>query len=471
MKSNHIIFNIFIASLFCLTFSSTVALATTTRHIVEDDNNRTCKITVLKYTGEPQTEVYAKMFGNINRFEADENGVITVEYDKSYTYTANIYFKNESDTYKKTISLNSEVGEIRIYFERTQDIMEYKRTARLFPIEGIVIDSEGNPIEGATVSVQGTGRKTLTDDIGLFQLEGDFNHSVNFRADGMDNLSLPITSFFKDDDDISITMNRKNSWVIYGSAEQMPEFPGGMEAFQNYLTKHLEYPTKALKAQKEGVVVVQFVVETNGSISDPRIARHLEESMDSAAWRLVKGMPNWIPASDFGAKVRCKYSLPVAFRLPKPKPIMPMTTIDSLHADSLGKHNLVFIKDSLTKEELYLDSLANKAMKANLTLSDELMQYSKCVPENVQPSVHEKKQNVFVRFFRWLFGIERRQRKRAEKELMLKVQNDSIHAVDSLVKALPKASMKVSEDSIRVDVDSLNINVKDLEKKAKELMK
>ena len=490
MKSNHLILTLFIAFLYCLVVPGSEAVAMPTRITLEDDNNRTCKITVLKYTGEPQKDVYAKVFGNINKFEADDNGVITIEYDKSYTYTASIYFNDEPDTYKKTVSLDSEIGEMSVYFERQRDIMEYKRVARVFPIEGMVTDSDGNPIEGATVSVQGTGRRTLTDEIGLFQIEADFNHSVNFRADGMDNKSLPITHFFKDDGDINITMYRKNNWEVYGSAEKMPEFPGGMQAYQDYITKNLVYPEKAKRKKTEGVVVVQFVVETNGFITNPRIARHLEESLDSVAKSLIAGMPRWTPASDFGTAVRCKYSLPVAFKIPKPEPVAPavkkdsmathMLAMDSLKHDSLSNdslpvnlHAAIQPNDSLQQDSLLADSTIQRtATQMDSLAQDSLQQDStRILTDKDQPTVKVKKRNAFVRFFRWLFGIERRQRKRAEKELMLKAQNDSIHAVDSLVKALPKASMEVSEDSIRLDVDSLNINVKDLEKKAKELMK
>lgn len=495
VKSNYINFKIFLLFICCMATSFLEVTAMPTRITLQDNGEATCKIKVLKSTGEPQQGVYAKIFGNYKKFEADENGVITVTYtSSSYTHSATLYFNNASENFHKKVNLDTEAQSMTVYFDRLEEVLEYKRTARLFPLEGMLADSEGNPIEGATVSIQGTGRTTLTDEIGLFQIEGDFNHSIIIRADGMDNLSLPITRFFQDEEGTTLTMQRKNNWEIYASAEKMPEFPGGMKAFQEYLNKHLVYPEKAKKAKKEGVVVIQFIVETNGSISSPRIARHLEESMDSAAWRLIKDMPLWIPASDYGTTVRCKTSLPVAFKIPKPKPVLPSVNKDSLSMDSLALDSTALKKgllaDSLAADSLRLDSIAKLA----LTPKDSLQQDSTLLINPDQPTVKVKKRNAFVRFFRWLFGIERRERKRAEKELMMKAQADSIQHVaspangplengnqqitkDSLkttlqtLKQVSKANIQVNNDSVRVEVDSLNIDVKKLKQEAENFIK
>ena len=420
MKSKAIIYKLLIVLVILWSNPCMFTWAQSKQLMQQDTDEKTYKIKVLKYTGEPQTDVYAKLYSNSNRFEADENGVITVKYKSRYTHSVTVYANKDAESHKLLVQFQEGKDEGSVYFESLRDIMEYKRTARLFPIEGIVVDSKGNPIENATVSIQGTGRRTLTDEIGLFQIEADFNHQVNFRADGMESKSLPLTALFKEGE-VTITLNGKNSWEVYGSVERMPEFPGGMQAFQKYLKNFLIYPVQALKKKIEGVVVVQFVVETNGAITEPRIARHLEESMDSVALKLVKDMPKWTPASDFGTRVRCKYSLPVAFKLPKPVstdtvPLIHFTGVDTLAQQRLAMRNIH--RDSIGREALFLDSLAKEALKTDLSRYDECLVYKmdgdalKSLEDQASHKV--KKRNVFVRFFRWLFGIERRQRNRAE---------------------------------------------------------
>lgn len=462
-----VIFNILFL-FFLLNFS--VGLEATASSIcLQDDNEVTCKITVKNSLGEIQKDVFAKVFGNYKKFEPDENGAITVEYKKnSYVHTATIYFKGEPDTYKKDVNLDAERNDLVIYFDTQKEIMEYKRTARLFPIEGIIIDEAGNPIERAIVSIQGTGRTALTDDIGLFQIEADFNHPIVIRANGMNNLSFPIKHFIKGDEDITITMNKKNSTQVYSSVENMPKFPGGMKAFQQYLNKNLKYPEKAKKEKIEGVVVVQFIVEKTGVISNPRIARHLENSLDSAAYNVIKNMPSWIPGSDFGTLVRCKYSLPIAFKIPVPKPVQPVDSISLVkdyHAtDSLRKDSLL-AADSIRKDSLLKDSTQQKILVTDSLKRDS----TNLIYDKNQTSVKAKKQNFFVRFFRWLFGIERRQRRRAEKEMLRRKENmnpinlskDSLQnsTKDLDLKSTSNLVMKTDSSSLHFETDSLDINL------------
>ena len=463
VKSNFIILTI--CFLLCGLYTPTVSAMTMPSRITLQDNGKAiCKITVRKSTGEAQKGVYAKLFGHYGKFESDEHGVIQVEYtNSSYSHTATLYFNGESESNKKSVDLDTEKNEMTVYFDRLSDIQEYKRVGRLFPVEGMLVDPQDNPIEGAVVSIQGTGRRTTTDEMGLFKIDADFIHTTVIRADGMDNLSLPIGRFFQGEEGFKITMHPKNGWEVYGSAEKMPEFPGGMQAFQDYLKKNLVYPEKAKRLKKEGVVVIQFVVETNGTITNPRIARHLEESLDSTAYELVKSMPLWLPATDFGTKVRCKYSLPIAFKIPKPKPqqpIMPITPSDSTKAaNAIAGSDSLHIADSLankpdSKQLIAADSLANKLDGKQLIAADSLQQDSTLmITDKDQPTVKVKKRNAFIRFFRWLFGIERRQRKRAEREM--KEQN----LKEAMQKIAPNASVELSGDSVKIHADSVNIDL------------
>ena len=102
---------------------------------------------------------------------------------------------------------------------------------------------------------------------------------------------------------------------IFTIVEQMPSFPGGDAALMQYLAKNIKYPAVAEDMGIQGRVICQFVIERDGSVSDVRIARGVDPSLDKEAMRVVSSMPKWIPGRQNGQFVRVKYSLPVIFRL------------------------------------------------------------------------------------------------------------------------------------------------------------
>lgn len=102
---------------------------------------------------------------------------------------------------------------------------------------------------------------------------------------------------------------------VFTVVEQMPMFPGGDAALMSYLANNIYYPTVAAENGVQGRVVVGFVVERDGSITDVRILRGVDPSLDREAMRVVKNMPRWTPGKQNGSAVRVKYQVPVAFRL------------------------------------------------------------------------------------------------------------------------------------------------------------
>jgi TonB family protein len=109
------------------------------------------------------------------------------------------------------------------------------------------------------------------------------------------------------------TMQSDN--IIYTTAETMPVFPGGEQALAQFIGANLKYPEIAIKQGIQGIVVVRFVVGTDGSIGDVQVTRSLEPNCDKEAVRVVKSMPKWKPATQEGKPVHVYYTLPVKFRL------------------------------------------------------------------------------------------------------------------------------------------------------------
>lgn len=102
---------------------------------------------------------------------------------------------------------------------------------------------------------------------------------------------------------------------IFDVVDQMPSFPGGMPAMMQWLSENINYPVLAVENGVQGRVIVQFVVEKDGSVTDVSIAKSVEPSLDKEAIRVVSIMPRWNPGKQNGSPVRVKYTVPVMFSL------------------------------------------------------------------------------------------------------------------------------------------------------------
>ena len=102
---------------------------------------------------------------------------------------------------------------------------------------------------------------------------------------------------------------------VFDMVEQMPTFPGGQQELMSYLGKNIKYPTIAQENGTQGRVIIQFVVERDGTITDVHVARGVDPYLDKEAVRVVQSMPKWIPGKQNGKAVRVKFTVPVMFRL------------------------------------------------------------------------------------------------------------------------------------------------------------
>lgn len=101
---------------------------------------------------------------------------------------------------------------------------------------------------------------------------------------------------------------------VFEVVEVMPEYPGGTAAMMKYLSANIKYPKKAIDKNIQGRVVVSFIVEADGSVSNVRTVRSISPELDAEALRVVKGMPKWKPGRQKGKAVRVKYTIPVSFK-------------------------------------------------------------------------------------------------------------------------------------------------------------
>ena len=102
---------------------------------------------------------------------------------------------------------------------------------------------------------------------------------------------------------------------VFMVAEQMPEFPGGMKVLLKFLQDNLKYPENAMKNNVQGRVIVQFVVEKDGTPTEFKVLRSVDPDLDAEALRVMKAMPKWKPGMQKGQVVRVKFTVPVSFKL------------------------------------------------------------------------------------------------------------------------------------------------------------
>lgn len=102
---------------------------------------------------------------------------------------------------------------------------------------------------------------------------------------------------------------------VFMVAEQMPEFPGGMKEMLKFLQENVKYPENAMKNNVQGRVIVQFVIEKDGTPTEFKVARSVDPDLDAEALRVLQTMPKWKPGMQRGKIVRVKFTVPVSFKL------------------------------------------------------------------------------------------------------------------------------------------------------------
>ena len=108
---------------------------------------------------------------------------------------------------------------------------------------------------------------------------------------------------------------RKDTINVYDCVEQMPSFPGGSQKLKEFIEENLRYPKELEECCVQGRVIVRFIVERNGKLSNVKVVKSVHPVLDKEALRIVKLMPRWIPGRQNGITVRVKFYIPIIFRL------------------------------------------------------------------------------------------------------------------------------------------------------------
>jgi TonB family protein len=123
-------------------------------------------------------------------------------------------------------------------------------------------------------------------------------------------------------------MTAPQDTLVFEVVEVPPRFPGGEVKLMEYLSRTVRYPVEAQKKHVQGRVILHFIIEKDGSVSNVRVARSVDPSLDAEAIRVVNSMPKWEPARQKGQSVRVRYTIPIQFRLQGNEGIVPDPKID-----------------------------------------------------------------------------------------------------------------------------------------------
>ena len=148
-------------------------------------------------------------------------------------------------------------------------------------------------------------------DYGIDHLEGQVTYILTLLRGDFQRESSQI----RRQDPVNYNRQSPDNSKVYDVVEEMPQFPGGPSALFEYIDQNIKYPVVAEENGVQGRVIVTFVVERDGSISDVKVVKSVDPSLDKEAQRIVRSMPHWIPGRQNGSPVRVKYTVPVTFKL------------------------------------------------------------------------------------------------------------------------------------------------------------
>jgi TonB family protein len=193
-------------------------------------------------------------------------------------------------------------------------------TRDFYKVKGNVVNKNGKPLSGVSVSVTDNPAKEISDKNGRFVIEDvKENAMLEFSLSGYKPYYL-VTSGVVFTIDLTIELQKENVREkddIYVTAEKMPQYPGGEMELRKFIATNMNYPEEARAQKAEGVVIVRFVVNTKGNIEDVEILQRVHPAIDAEVLRIVGKLDRFIPGSQGGNPVDVYYTLPITFTLPK----------------------------------------------------------------------------------------------------------------------------------------------------------
>ena len=247
----------------------------------------------------------------------DDEGFPDGTWTKSYESGGNLFTETEQYVHGLLIvkqTKNESTGEIQ---KQNIEKVDPKQFIAAYNPDKDSTTTVGNFICKQRIYIKKTD-PVLTERLPEYiggNINGIFNESTQTGYDTGQNYyqGIPFKDIVIIDKIETPYEGKPDEGTPYTMVEQMPQFPGGKEALKKYLKDNLNYPTLAKQQGIHGRVILRFVINRDGSISDAQIVRSLDSACDEEALRLINSMPRWIPGRQNGNPERVFYTIPVEF--------------------------------------------------------------------------------------------------------------------------------------------------------------
>ena len=263
--------------------------------------------TVFMPENSPIAGIPVKVIENgqiISSTETADEGVVTVNAPVGSTVKFTL-IDQEKDV-KVTKEMLDKGGVQVVTFGESDEVVKIK--------VHVTAKEDGSPIVGAVAQIAGTKKGSVSDFDGNFTLEANVGSRVEVSYIGYDTKSLTVKKGSSQDYEVILPKESADG-KVYDVVDDMPQFPGGPSKLFEFLARNVRYPAEAEKAGAVGRVIVSFVVEKDGSISNAKTVKAIHPALDAEALRVINSMPKWTPGKKNGEATRVKYVVPVTFAL------------------------------------------------------------------------------------------------------------------------------------------------------------
>lgn len=280
----------------------------------------TFTITVTNSEGKPQPNItlQIKPGNEVKTFKTNAEGKATIEVDMTTPKYVSLDVSSPKSSKHQSLLLSANKPNVTAIFDTDDDIAAYIKAGKQIRIKLQISNNDNQQLAGVELISSSTNAKATTNAHGEAQLTVGVGETIAINHKGYQEGKFTVKELcpIKDMENPELVrLLLVGEDPVYQIADNMPEFPGGMIACLQYLARNIKYPVTAQKEGAQGKVIVQMVIEKDGSVDHVSIVRSITPELDAEAARVVKSMPKWKPATVKDKAVRCRYTVPVTFKL------------------------------------------------------------------------------------------------------------------------------------------------------------
>lgn len=280
----------------------------------------TFTITVTNSEGKPQPNItlQIKPGNEVKTFKTNAEGKATIEVDMTTPKYVSLDVSSPKSSKHQSLLLSANKPNVTAIFDTDDDIAAYIKAGKQIRIKLQISNNDNQQLAGVELISSSTNAKATTNAHGEAQLTVGVGETIAINHKGYQEGKFTVKELcpIKDMENPELVrLLLVGEDPVYQIADNMPEFPGGMIACLQYLARNIKYPVTGQKEGAQGKVIVQMVIEKDGSVDHVSIVRSITPELDAEAARVVKSMPKWKPATVKDKAVRCRYTVPVTFKL------------------------------------------------------------------------------------------------------------------------------------------------------------